>query len=327
MIPTDPIQTAPLQTAATRVVSPSRSVYVDLRGQDPFRPRTHIRVASWHALRKSLTASLRFLTETEVHVYAFAVSVNILISFYPFVVAMILICRHVFHWQAAANVIIQTVKDYFPADFGLDMSGFLRMSSVKSFSFLSIFLLFFTANGIFTPLEVAFNRIWGAKQNRSFLWNQVISLGLIFVCGALVLMSACLGTLNSEFLGSTFGANDFASTAQSVVLHVIALPVTIVMIFLIYWLLPNAKIPVGRLLPSSIAVAVLLQVSEFVNILLWPWLRDKLRADVPPFVQSISIIFWAFITTIIILAGAEWAARVKVDGDDAEPTATLPDLH
>jgi hypothetical protein len=66
-------------------------------------------------------------------------------------------------------------------------------------------------------------------------------------------------------------------------------------------------------LPSSAAVAILLQISEYLNLLTWPWLRDKLRADVPPFVQSISIVFWSFIATLIILAGAEWAARVKLD--------------
>jgi membrane protein len=308
MSPTDPNYSAP-----TRVVSPARPVYVDLREQDPFRPAARIRVVNLRAFCKSLFASLRFLMETEVHVYSFAVSVNILISFYPFIVAMILVCLHMFHWPAAANVIIQTVKDYFPTDFGIDMAGYLQKSSGKSFSFLLVFLLFFTANGIFTPLEVAFNRIWGAKQNRSYIWNQIICLALIFICGVLVLGSVCLDTLNTQYFRSAFGANEFSSIVQSIVLHVIALPVTIVMIFLIYWLLPNAKIPVARLLPSSIVVAILIQISEFLNILLWPWLRDKLRADVPPFVQSISIIFWAFIATMIILAGAEWAAREKAE--------------
>ncbi len=326
MTPTDPNYSAP-----TRVISPSRPVYVDLRMQDPFRPGPRIRVVNLRALAKSLISSLRFLMETEVHVYCFAVAVNILISFYPFLVAMILICKHAFHWQAAADVIIQTVRDYFPSDFrltGRDMGDFLRVSSTQRFSWLSILLLFFTANGIFTPLEVAFNRIWGVKINRSLVWNQIISLGLIFACGALVLASACLNTLNAEFFGSTFGSNQFASIAQSIVLRVIALPVTVVIIFLIYWLLPNAKIPMARLLPSSIVVALLLQVSQFVNLLLWPWLRDKLKADVPPFVQSISIIFWAFITTMIILAGAEWAARGRVDTRQTEPdTSTVEQLH
>lgn len=303
MNPTDPNYSAP-----TRVVTPpGQPVYVDLRMDDPFRPAKRIRLESLSAVFKSLWSTLKFLSETEVHVYSFAVSVNVLISFYPFIVAMILICLHVFHWPAAADVIIQTVRDYFPSDFGMDIAGYLKASSHHRFSWLSIFLLFFTANGIFTPLEVAFNRIWNAKANRSFVWNQVISLGLIFLCGVLVLGSACFDTL----FGATLGTGEIAAIMKSVALHVIALPVTIVMIFLIYWLLPNSQIAVARLLPSAIVVAVLIQVAEFVNVLLWPWLRDKLRADVPPFVQSISIIFWAFITTMIILAGAEWAAREK----------------
>ncbi len=310
MRPTDPYN----YSAPTRLITPEQPANPGVQMEDPFRPAAR----NPREFGKSIFGTLKFLAETEVHVYSFAVAVNILISFYPFTVAMILICLHFFHWPAAANVIIQTVTDYFPGDFGVPIGSYLKSSSHQPFSWLSIFLLFFTANGIFTPLEVAFNRIWGAKANRNFVWNQVISLGLIFVCGVLVLGSACLDTL----FGASLGSSEFAAIVQSIVLHLIALPVTIVMIFLIYWLLPNAKISVGRLLPSAITVAVLIQVAEFSNVLLWPWLRDKLRSDVPPFVQSISIIFWAFIATMIILAGAEWAARGRNDSHDFTPGTT-----
>ena len=319
MTPSDPIYSGP-----TRVVSPAPPVYVDLGMQDPFRPAAHIRVGNWRTLGKSLLTSLRFLLETEVHVYAFAVSVNILISFYPFIVAMILVCRNVLHWPAAIDVIIKTVSDFFPADFGFNAAAYLRPASWHKFSILSLCLLFFTANGIFTPLEVAFNRIWRAKQNRNFLWNQIISLGLIFICGTLVLFTVCIDTLNTQFLSNALGASGFTNLIQTVVLHLVALPITMLMIFLIYWLLPNCKIPVERLLPSAALVAILLQISEFVNLLTWPWLHDKLRADVPPFVQSISIVFWSFVATLIILAGAEWAARVKLDTEYTDPQ---PELH
>jgi membrane protein len=308
MNPLDPSQSAP-----TELVSPTRQIYVDLRPKDPFRPSKEIRLASWRGVVKSLVASVRFLMETEAHVYAFAVAVNILISFYPFLVAMILICRRVLHWPAAVDMIIQTVTSYFPNDFGFNVAGYLRPASWQRFSWLSVALLFFTANGIFVPLEVAFNRIWRAKKNRSFVRNQVISLGLIFLCGALVLASVCFTTLNTQFLSAKFGTVGIGATLQSLVLRVVALPVTMLLIFLIYWLLPNCKVPVGRLLLPSAVVAIFLQVSEYVNLLTWPWLRDKLRAEVPPFVQSISIVFWAFSATLIILAGAEWAARVKLE--------------
>jgi len=70
--------------------------------------------------------------------------------------------------------------------------------------------------------------------------------------------------------------------------------------------------------PASIAVGLLLEAAKYVNILTWPWLRDKLRAEVPPFVQSISIILWSFVATLIVLAGAEWSARVTVEKLESE---------
>ncbi len=259
--------------------------------------------------------SLRFLLQTEVHVYSFAVAANVLISFFPFLVAMILLCRSVLHWQPAVQVIIQTVNTYFPEGFGVNFRSYLL--AYHRFSWLSVLLLLFTANGIFVPLEVAFNRIWRVKQNRSFLRNQVISLGLIFACGALVLASVSATTLNLQFLSAKYGSTHSGALLQSVVFRIFALLATMLVIFLMYWILPNTKIRIRRLIPASVAVAVLLEISKYVNIVTWPWLRAKLLHDVPPFVQSISIILWSFIATMIILAGAEWSARVS-DGNPHE---------
>jgi hypothetical protein len=44
----------------------------------------------------------------------------------------------------------------------------------------------------------------------------------------------------------------------------------------------------------------------------WPWLLLKLRAEEGPFVESASIILWSFLGSLVILAGAEWSARVTL---------------
>jgi uncharacterized BrkB/YihY/UPF0761 family membrane protein len=280
-----------------------------LNSIDPFHPAPSVRVRSLRALGSSIWTSLRFLLQTEAHVYAFAVAANVLISFFPFLVAMIILCRSVFHWRAGVEIIVQTVVDYFPESFGVNFRSYLLTASDHKFSWLSVFLLLFTANGIFTPLEVAFNRIWRVKKNRSFLRNQVIGLGLIFLCGVLVLISVSATAVSVQSLSSSH----YAALRQSLGFHLVAFPVTMLMTFLVYWLLPNAKIPIRRIIPAAAAVAVLLEVSEYLNILTWPWLSAKLRADVPPFVQSISIVLWSFSATLILLAGAEWSARVKLE--------------
>lgn len=263
-------------------------------------------------MRFAIWRTLRFLFQTEVHVYSFAVAVNVLLTFFPFLVCMVILCQDVLHWRAAVQVILHAVNDYFPSDFGVDFQGYLRQSaSSRKFSWLSVILLLFTSNGIFVPLEVALNRIWRVKQNRSFLRNQAISLGLIFACGALVLTSICVTTLNVQFLTQHFGASHLGAVRQAVIFKITAIPVSMLLIFLVYWLLPNARIPVRRLIPASVIVGALLEVSKYINVWTWPWLRAKLRNEVPPFVQSTTIVLWAFIATMIILAGAEASARVE----------------
>lgn len=278
-----------------------------LEATEPFA-QLHIR--SWRSLRRSVLPSIRFVFETEVHVYAFAVAANILMSFFPFLVAIISLCRSVLHWRAAVDIILQTLNDYFPSGFGIDFRGYLLAAASHKFNWLSVLLLLFTSNGIFVPLEVAFNRIWKAPQNRSFLRNQAVSLGLIFGCGLLVLANVSFTTINAQFLRTRFGSSYWNAEFQTYILRLIALPITGLLIFFVYWVLPNRKIQVKRLIPASIAVAVLLEISKYLNVLTWPWLRAKLEREVPPFVQSISIILWSFIATLILLAGAEWSARV-----------------
>ena len=231
---------------------------------------------------------------------------------------MLLLCRYALHWNAAVEIILQTVANYFPSGFGVDFRGYLLTASYQKFSWLSVFLLLFTANGIFTPLEVALNHIWQVKANRSFVRNQLISLGLIFGCGILQLISISFTTMNVGFLRTHFGTGPFTANLDAIAFQLCATPITMLMIFLVYWLLPNCQIRWQRLIPASAVVAVMLELLKYLNILTWPWLRDKLSKDVPPFVQSISIILWSFAGTMIVLAGAEWSARVQVKSAESD---------
>src|SRR5262249_15612628 len=107
---------------------------------------------------------------------------------------------HVLRWRAAVDAIYFALNDYFPDP----LSDFLRrnlrvtVASRGPFQAVSILLLLFTANGIFQPLEVALNRIWRCPENRSYLRNQLVSLGLVFACGGLVLISTTLTALDSQ---------------------------------------------------------------------------------------------------------------------------------
>jgi membrane protein len=174
----------------------------------------------------------------------------------------------------------------------------------------SILLLFFTANGIFEPMEVALNRAWGIAQNRSFLKNQIVSMGLIFLCGGLVLLSIVITAANRHILQqSPIGQSGLESWLTVLFFKAAELPITILILFSIYWLLPNRRLPWRDVVPVSIFVGLALEGLKYINLLTWPYLRMKLEREYGPFINSVTIVLWSFLASMVVLAGAEWSAR------------------
>src|ERR1700676_3690948 len=65
-----------------------------------------------------LGLTFRYWMQTEVHVYAFSVAANVLLSFFPFLIVMLSLSRRVFGEQAAVGAIDLALRDYFPDALG-----------------------------------------------------------------------------------------------------------------------------------------------------------------------------------------------------------------
>ena len=263
-------------------------------------------------LGRACMPTVRYWMETEVHVYAFSIAANVLLSFYPFLIVMVSICRYFLRWPDAEQAILLGLNDYFPGAVGdlVTRNLLITVNERGPLQFMSIALLFFTANGIFEPLEVALNRAWGITTNRSFFRNQVISLALIFVVGAMVLLSAVLTGVNQEVTLKLAGGNEsVASFMRLVLFKMLALPISILILFLVYWLLPNRRLRPADILPVSVIVGIALEILKYINLLTLPWLHSKLTHEYGPFRNSVAIVLWSFLAAMIVLAGAEWSAR------------------
>jgi membrane protein len=246
--------------------------------------------------------------EVEVHVFGFSIAANVLLSFFPFLLVMVWFFRSL-GWNSGEQALYFAMQDYF----GPEVVRQIRAGvdwiphRFQHFSFTSIFLLLFTANGVFEPLEVAFNRAWGIRKNRSFFKNQLISLGLIFACGSLALLSVILTAMNRDFY-SGFD-HPLVSWLGPLSLKLIAVPISMTGLFLIYWLLPNTKIDPKRVIPIAVAVGLVLEAFKYFLKWIWPWLLRKLQIEYGPFYWAVIIVVLSFFASMIVLAGAEWAGR------------------
>jgi len=246
--------------------------------------------------------------ETEAHVYALAIAASVLLSFYPFLTVMLSICRNILHWRAAEAAVYLAINDFLPGDVADFVQRNLRV--VRAVPITSMVLLLFTANGVFEPLEVAFNRAWGVTKNRSYWKNQLVALGLIFACGALALLSFLLTAVNSGWLNELGGGiSKLEAWINILIFKLAAVPISILTLFLVYWLLPNRKIEPTRVAPMAIWVGLLLEAFKYVNLLISPMMHAKLQREYGPFLYSVTIVLWVFVASLVVLGGAEWSAR------------------
>ena len=108
------------------------------------------------------------------------------------------------------NVVLQLLRDYLPSNKDFVIRNLQFLASVRGRGqVLSFVMLLITSTGIFLPLEVALNSIWGFKKNRSYLMNLVVSLGLGLACGCLAMLSIALTAQNLRMLGLVIGDQNF----------------------------------------------------------------------------------------------------------------------
>jgi membrane protein len=255
-------------------------------------------------------STARYLLRTDVHTFAFSVAANSILSFFPFVVLLMTLIRRVFHSRVMYDVVAELLRDYLPAGQEFVIRNLNAMvNSRQRVQVVSLIILLVTSSGVFMPLEVALNRIWRFPNNRSYLGNQLISLGLAFGCGVLALLSIAMTAGNVALMGFLLHGHGtgFIRLVGFMVMKVFAIAASIAIFFLIYWALPNGKVPARAVLPAAIIMGLLSEALKYGYILALPWLN--FGEVYGPFALSVSLMFWAFLTGLLLLAGANLSAE------------------
>jgi YihY family inner membrane protein len=253
-----------------------------------------------------LAALGRYMARTEVHTYAFSVAAQVILSLFPFIVLLLTVAKRVFHSDRMVNVVVEMMNHFLPANQEFVMRNMRVVAYAHpSVKIVSVVMLLITTTGVFLPLEVALNSVWGVKKNRSYLLNQVVSLGLavgvaLLAMGSVAMSAAQQAVMDFLFFGHT--DNWFFEWVGRGFLGVCAVAASIGLFFLIYWGLPNRKIPAKSVLPTAVVMGLLWEAAKYVYILVLPHL--DFRAVYGPFAVSVGLMMWAFLSGLLLLGGA-----------------------
>jgi YihY family inner membrane protein len=293
-------------------------------------------VEDWERLqRRGLTpghlmalfgSSVRYLFETEVHAYAFSIAANAYLSFFPFALILLAVCRRWLHWEKAYLMVVRLLNVHLPT--GAESVIRNLVAAVQGrprLQLVSVLMLLFTTSGVFLPLEIALNKVWGFQRNRSFLNNQVMSFVLALVSGVVALSFILAVTpIQSaiDFLMGWIPSRSFIALVSNFVLDVASVPFVALIYFMIYYFLPNGKVPVARVLPAAIATGILTEVGGVIYSLTKPMVH--FREVYGPFALSVTLLFWAYVGALILLFGAHLSAHMFIS-DVTAPAEVAPD--
>jgi membrane protein len=294
----------------------------------PAEPATK---SKWYVWRKSGTALIAYLLDSEVHTFAFSVAANAILSFIPFVILLYTLALRVFHSppHGPMVVVVDEMVNYFlpsvtntPDWLTSSMEAAAAASSRHGVQALSLVMILISCTGIFLPLEVALNQAWGVTKSRNYLFNQTIAFGLALLMvglgvGSMIvnvnvdkaLAFALVHDSNNWFfrvLNYSYGALSYVWLAISTG------AASIVFFFSVYYILPNRRVPWRPVLRTSILTGLVWLISRFIFAAVLPHL--DLKALYGPFYVSVGLLFWAYVSGLILFAGAQFSvARVGKD--------------
>jgi YihY family inner membrane protein len=274
--------------------------------------------SKWYRWRKDGTALIRYLLDSEVHTFAFSVAANAILSFVPFTVLLYKLSNSVFHSNAMREVVNDMVNYFLPSvDSQYWLTHNLQLAAAgQGVTFFSLLMILVACTGIFLPLEVALNQAWGVTKSRNYLHNQVIAFGLAILMVVLGMSSILLNTAARGVLRFLFDHQTnirfidwilhftFAGT-KFVVLTATTGVASILFFFSIYWLLPNRKVPWRSVLRTSIYTGIVWLAARYVFVIVLPHL--DLWALYGPFFISVGLLFWAYVSGLILFAGAQFS--------------------
>jgi YihY family inner membrane protein len=294
-------------------------------GAPPPKPATQ---SKWFQWRRHGTALVAYLLDSEVHTFAFSVAANAILSFIPFVVLMYTLSLSVFHSQAMVDVITAMVNYFFPTTTTPDwlannMKAAAALSSRHGVQAFSLVMILISCTGIFLPLEVALNQAWGVSRSRNYLLNQTVAFVLALVMVALGMGSVALNASAHTVLAFVFfqHTDNFVFNGISSMMLTLTTGVAVILFFFsVYWVLPNRKVPAMPVLRVSIVTGIIWLLSKAAFVAVLPYL--DLKALYGAFYVSVGLLFWAYISGLILFAGAQFSvARL---GEKRQQTLTAP---
>jgi membrane protein len=258
---------------------------------------------------KKMWPALYDLSTNQTYVYASAIAFNTLLSFFSFIVLLGSILVNVFHWQRGYETIYRLMFAFAPMQSKQIFDSLDQVTRGKGgeVGIISFALLIIGSAGVFQALEIALNHAWGFKEERGFLKQYTLYPLLVFSCGAILLLCVSIASGWDWLLQTVFGDSIVRKIAFNSVSAVLVLPFLSLILFLVYYLVPNGKVRANQVAFASIGLAILWVIGTLIYQLVLPLF--KLQESYGQLFGIMAVVTWIFFSSFLLILGANLSAK------------------
>ncbi len=241
--------------------------------------------------------ALGLLLSREVMVLTNAIAFNFLLCLFPLLLVLLAAAQRLAPAGVAASALRALLVELIPfGDETLAVSLRVMTRLARGLELLSLALIVWGSSGIFMPVEMALDRVWGGgRQARVFWRSRLLALLLTVTLGALALVSVAL-----TVAARGFGREWPLTTAFAV--KAAALLLTWSLFLVVYRLAPSARVELRMAAAAAAWAAALWEASKYVFV--WNLGRMQLATLYGPLAFAVSLVLWAYVSSLVLVFGA-----------------------
>jgi membrane protein len=262
--------------------------------------------------------------------FASSIAYYALLSLFPFFLLAFSIVAGVTSSDADRDAVLRFVFRYFPRQFDFVTLQLAELQRAQvQLSVAGSAIMIWGAMGVFGAITSAVNHAWGVEKQPSYFKHKLISFVMLVVAGLLLLIGlvavSAINLVGATWFAGVIEAAPRLYVLQSIVVRWATAILFIVVIGLVFYFVPNAKVRfrdvwVGAVLTGVLWRAALAGFSAYV--------RDLSRFSVHGSIAAVVVfLLWVYISAVILLYGVEVTAayaRLRRHRPEEVPAAPAP---
>jgi membrane protein len=232
-------------------------------------------------------------------VLANAIAFNLLLCLFPLLLVIGAVGQRLPMGSKAQGALFALLQELIP--FGHQaLSQSLRglARTARGLELASLLLIVWGSSGIFIPVEMALNRVWGGRPARSFLHSRGLAFLMTVAGGFIALLSLALTAAALSFSRTWPRLAGYSAKGSAVLL-------TVMLFFLIYRIVPDAPVSTRVALKAALWAGGAWEAGKYAFLVQLE--RMNLPAFYGPLAFAVSLVLWAYVSSLILVFGAVMA--------------------